>query len=171
MLGLRQVQPEPSRGTAGRLLVRSGPWRFLPPRHISHLPTVPGSSPASMPSLAMLSVPLGSLLRIQPLHPINAEPRVGNARGQFPHPGAVRVAEHQTGHLGSSRANATHPPGPAFPGMPSPPATDSPRLAWPAPASLPHHTGTGTGTGGMEPARTMADLIRTSTDGNGARPQ
>lgn len=66
----------------------------------------------------------------------------------------------------------THPPpGPAFPGTPSPPATDSPRLAWPAPASLPHHTGTGTGTGGMEPARTMADLIRTCTDGNGARTQ
>lgn len=42
--------------------MRSGPWRFLPPRHISHLPTIPGFSPASMPSLAVSSVPLGSLL-------------------------------------------------------------------------------------------------------------
>ena len=35
------------------------------------------------------------------------------------------------------------------------------------PSPAPRHSGTD----GMEPASTMADLIRSSTDGNGARPR
>lgn len=151
--------------------MRSGPWRFLPPRHTSRLPAVPSSFPAFLPFLAALSALLGSLLWAQPPRPVNVEPRAGNARGRFPRPGAAQMAEGRSGRSSRNRGNATHPPGPAFPGVPSPPATDSPCQAWPAPAPLRHHIGTGTGTGGMEPARTMADLIRTSTDGNGARPR
>lgn len=60
-----------------------------------------------------------------------------------------------------------HPPGPTFPGALSLPATDSQRRARPGPAPLRHHTSTGTSR--MEPTTTMADLIRISTDGNGAR--
>lgn len=101
-----------------------------------------------------------------------AESRAGNTRGRAPRPGAATAAERRRGRSSRSRTSSTHPSRPAFPGSPSPPpVTDSPRQTSPAPASLQHHTGTETSTGGMEPARSLADLIRTSTDGNDSRPR
>lgn len=143
--------------------MRSGPWRFLPPYHRSCLPAVPSSSPAFMPFLTVLSAPLRPPLRAQLPHPINAELRAGNAWGCFPSPGLRRQQRVRP------EPSKQHPPGPAFPGAPSPPATDSGQQARPSLAPLGHHSGTGTS--GMEPACSIADLIRTSTDGNGAQPR
>lgn len=124
---------------------------------------VPSSSPAFVPFLTVLSAPLGPPPGAQLPHRTNAELRAGNAWGCFPGPGLRRQRRVRP------EPSKHHPLGPAFPGAPSPPATDSGQQARPSPAPLRHHTGTGTGTGGMEPACSMADLIRTSTDGNGAQ--
>lgn len=78
-LCLRPVQPKPSQGMAGKLLVRSGPWCFLPPRHTGHLPVVPCSAPAFPLFLTVLQVLLGPPLWAQLPHPITAELRAGNA--------------------------------------------------------------------------------------------
>jgi len=61
-----------------------------------------------------------------------AELRAGNAPDRFPSP---RLRRRRS--VGPGRARQT-PPGPAFPGAPSLPATDSSRRAQPGPAPLRH---------------------------------
>lgn len=130
-------------------MVSSGPWRFLPPCHSSCFLPVLRSSPAFLPSPAVLSA-LPALLWAQ-------LPGAGSARARCP-------GQHR-GQRGRRGAPTTH-------SQQTPLAHPGPRSGRPDTTGA-HHAGLArqhSGTGGMEPTRTMAELISTSADGKGHGP-
>lgn len=130
----------------------SGPWRFLPPCHTSRFLPVPRSTPAFLPFPAVLSA-LPALLWAQ-------LPRAGSSRDRCPRPGEAQKTEGRPGRSSHSRQTPPAHPGPRS-GLP---VTTGHGVNARGPARQP------SGTGGMEPARTMAELIRTSADGKGHGP-